>query len=574
MKKIFFTLLVVFVSFSMTAQKMTYRSSEIVLSEKKSFKDSIKTVSVNGFEFESENPQPNMMKSPKANNKPAYTTPQGTVYLGLAEDMSAYTTLMMGVIPASITWGFAAPFSTWEFWNVSEGLTDFLWEYGDKETTTSRDLIVDVSVEGWYMPTLNSGDESFQFGTSAPRKSSDIPNIDIAYIDASGGAIYKEEEGLTYHVSNACLDYDLVMWQDESSGGYYYGTGSPTEELVAYYDAPAAGYIFFDGIDAFFGKCTGPDDAEFYLNIVKAKRNQANHKLLDLGDVIATSKITIGEIKEGVQALQFRNFTRINSEGVEESVNYFELDESFALVLGGYNAPGVELAILAEWEERADQTNYAFVNILSDEKIRTTQYANKPTPTTMYFELVNGHYSYLLFRDTDGYKQAKDIIVDADKNGGQYNVMLFPYFAKAWQVSETPDWMKTTKEERYNETEWGCMITFDVEPNLSSEDRTIDLEFATWGARGNVIVNQPKGGGSAINDIYTNEVNVAHENTSFKLTYPAGISNVEIYNATGLLMATYSLDGSGVSYIPSDKFAKGVYMFVFTELNKTIKVIK
>jgi|GEM_PF-6312392 len=330
MKKTFTILLCVLISFSTLAQQ-SYHKSDIVLSEKRSMKDSVKTIPTSGFEFDY--PQAGgFSKSVQADGDPVYITPQGTIYLGLAEDMSYYYIMVMGMFPMSITWGFASPFSTWTFKNLTEGSSDFFWEYRDDQVATTRDLVVDVRVEGWYMPTLYSGNQSYQFGTSAPRDNSQMEETQVAIIDAGGGSLISEEDGKQYNVSNACLDYDLVLWQNEETGGYYYGTGGGTEELIAFYDAPATGYIYFEGIDVFFGKCEGPDDAEFRLDIVKGRRGETT--VMELGDVIASSTLKIGDIKEDVKALQFRDFIRKTDEGEDEPVNYFELDESFALVLG------------------------------------------------------------------------------------------------------------------------------------------------------------------------------------------------------------------------------------------------
>jgi len=222
-------------------------------------------------------------------------------------------------------------------------------------------------------------------------------------------------------------------------------------------------------------------------------------------------------------------------------------------------------------ETRADGINYAFLNIMDGDKIRTTQYKNRPT--TLYFQLFNGHYSYLMQQYGDGYRNAKDIVIEVDKSGGEYEVMLFPYFASVWQLSETPEWLTIEKDERYNSTEWGCLLTFTVEPNaIGSDAREADLEFSTRGARGNIIIRQP-GMETGIDALAKTEIRIYPESEGFRAIYPASVSKVEIYNAVGQRVGGFALSGNE-SFIPADGLAKGVYLFAFPELNKTLKVVK
>jgi hypothetical protein len=318
---------------------------------------------------------------------PSYYLPtQGLLYVGMDKDGS----FLVNQSKELITYAVAPPYSTWSFKNYTEnsaGVTSS-WLYSNDKTANTRDLTYAVTVGEWNMPVLKSSVSTANFTEYILGASKQCVN---SYISAGGGSI-KIESGELFNVTNANLDYGVAAWQ-WAENDYIFGTGrelstelGKLDKLVAFYDAPSSGKLYFEGVDVMSDTHTGPANTELTLEVVRAQRGTT--KLLEVGEVIAVAKLRLGDVSSLV-ALSFRDFVIFDEDGFETKVDYLEIDHSFAFILSGFNKAGVNFNVISERENRPDGLNYSFF-VAENAPGNYYQYEN--IHNTMFFELLGGYY--------------------------------------------------------------------------------------------------------------------------------------------------------------------------------------
>ena len=130
----------------------------------------------------------------------------------------------------------------------------------------------------------------------------------------------------------------------------------------------------------------------------------------------------------------------------------------------------------------------------------------------------------------------------------------------------------------YNDDSFDKIAGFAI--GLEGEALPADLEgrmgsvtLESYGVRAVVKVIQGKYSGITSNSV---EVTKAVRNgDGFTLTYPNGVSSVQVINVAGQVVATYNLSANGTFEMPAANMASGLYMLKFNGENaQTIKIMK
>lgn len=496
-----------------------------------------------------------------------YVGPEGIMFLSMSKDWRSL----------NANFAYAPPYSTWTFVNQTEKINKLTnkWTYNAVpnlsspgeileagQASTKRDLVYAVSNEMRFMPTLESfmPTESTEFTLGATNAmnntgKSNATGYTIAYIEAGGGFV--DNGTRVYNLTNLNPDYDIHTWTFTDKD-YVFGTG-PTcncSSLVSYFEGNKKGYTYFEGVDVFFGKLTGPASTELKLSVVHAQ--PAENGKIELGEVYATAKLKISdkyEHGEGYGTLSFNNFYKGSSK-----LSYMEIPGSFALVLSGFDASGVEFGMVSELVDRPDDRNYSYFISKSDESVDYYLEARN----TMYFSLVKGMYSYI-YADKD--------YINAADNGGGYTLELIPYFESLELISVKPDWITLTQIDDNSGDYLKSKVQIKVDPLPNGvSGRVSYLEYATRGARKQISVAQ--GDKVGIDDIVTPQVVVSRGAECFNLSYPQEVNSVTVYTLTGQRVAVYALSPTGTDSISHIALPNGVYIFIFKGVDEIVKVVK
>ncbi|MDR1653710.1 MAG: T9SS type A sorting domain-containing protein [Prevotellaceae bacterium] len=497
-----------------------------------------------------------------------YFPPTGTLFLGMSDDM--YT--------LGANYAVAPPYSTWTFKNntvVESQNQTSSWAYTDSYennySATTTDLAFDVTAESFTMPTLTTtiGASSTNFTLGAYNKNT------ASYIDAGGGSYATGTR--TFNLTNANPDNEFTSWRF-GDNNYIYGTGSAATTnnfigLISYFDGNPDGMIYFEGVNIFCGVLTGAASTPLKMTVVRASKTSTGG--LILSDTIAQSNTTIGEAYavpdgEGMKVIRFSDFYAVDEFGLESPIDYLEIDGSFALILTGYTASGVSLSVMSEY--LGVNTPYPGFEkksfILSsdlDAEGKNKVYSWTNVKNTMLFSLAESYYTYIT---------AAPDVVDAATAGGTYTVMLEPYFNKAEVTSQLPSWVDVSFDDHFGETEWysNAILVVEALPG-GVEGRSVNIEFGTWGARTNVLLNQ--GNVSGVNDIRTQLSRVVNTPTEIQVTYPADFNRIALYSATGQRIGEYALPASGQFKIPAQNLTKGVYVLRLDGTkSETVKIVR
>ena len=484
-----------------------------------------------------------------------YVPPVGAMHFGLSYDW-------MGL---NNTFVVAPPFSTWTFSNLTEIVSPqqtTLWTYtninGVASTSTERNLV--MTVEGhaeFEMPKLTTtlGETSTEYTHGTVRANAFI---------LSGGTSRGGQS--TFGFTKANLDYGIVAWQF-GANNFVFGTGTSLEGqgitgLISYFEGNPNGMLFFTGVNIAFGTLTGPDDTPLRLEIVRAVKGTS--PLLALGERIATATTTIGAAHRNAGAnsgtIVFDGFFIEDAHGFQVPVDYLEIEGDFAIILTGHMVPGVALSVISERYERRDTRRFSFW--LHPES-GAVFFPN--INETMYFMLENAAYSFL---------QSEIDRIEAPAAGGTYRVRLEPLFNNVRVANTLPSWIGVTFENNFEQGDWHSTAVITVQPSTVAEKREFDIEFATFGARHTVTVQQVEGNVS-VGTVTASRVSVVNTPSSFELTYTADFTSVEVFSISGQRVALHNLPPTGSFSLPTYGLARGAYIVRFIGNSvETVKVIR
>jgi len=495
-----------------------------------------------------------------------YLPTPGTLYYGLSSDIYKLTNF----------YAVAPPYQTWNFKNITVEVPKltYSWLYngetddngdliaGSSKTSTEKNLSYNVETGSWLMPKLTSimptEQSEFTLGLANNASSGALTYTD-SYIDAGGGG-QVAVSGHLWDLTNANANYGYVKWQF-SANDYMFGTGSTCacNKLISFFDGNPNGMVYFEGVNVFM-TLTAPPTAKFKLEVVKATKNASGSPVL--GDVIATSEATIENYllkSTSVGTLQFSSFAAQDEDGFYTELPYVEVEGSYALVLSGFDVDGVSMAVVSERDDRPDGgINNSFFG-----RSNGSIYSWTGGHNTMFFSLVEGYYSYL---------QSSDSIIQVPREGGKFTIELKPFFNKVWINGDLPAWITSSQNDHFTSDNWGSTVTLTVAP--SETNRSSVIQYATYGARANVKINQSDGTG--IPATKAQAVSAVRDGDNFVLKYPASTASVSIYNVAGQKIASYPLPAAGTFTVPAENYPKGVYLFNFTGAAgaTTLKVIK
>lgn len=496
-----------------------------------------------------------------------YSGPEGILFLSMSKEWKS-----LGVNLA-----FAPAYSTWTFKNYTDPVPKlkYEWTYNavpNPENPTEiqnpgsisnqRDLSYPVTKGMKFMPKLESimpaESSEFTLGATNALNNPNAEGYTQAYIEAGGGSYYNKEMDRRFNLTNLNPDYDIYSWTFIEKNDYVFGTGPSCNcsSLVSFFEGNPNGFTYFEGVDVFFGKLTGPESIELKLEIVKAK--QLNNGKIELGDIYGTAKLKISDKYVHEKEYGTLSFTDFYLE--TNRLQYLEIPGSFALVISGFNVPDVEFSVISELVDRPDKKNYSY--IIDKDNGRIDYYLN--ARNTMYFSLINGAYSYI---------EADNDYINASTTGGFYQVEMTPYFPSLELLSSLPEWIKVNQinEEKEGSLKATIQITVDPLPKEVS-GRSFILHYSTKGARKKIKVAQ--GDQVGVPEIQTPQVIIKKEGEYYSVSYPVQAKTLVIYSATGQKIASHPLKRTLKDQIPHSAWEKGIYIFRFEDINETIKVIK
>lgn len=275
-----------------------------------------------------------------------------------------------------------------------------------------------------------------------------------------------------------------------------------TKSVICYQGKPAKA-LYFTGISLFVYKFAQVEGQEFALKckIHKAHLDETTGKFT-LGELIAQSDVDVENIESGTWTLGSTNvrlhwdsFYKEDESGMSEDVNYFLLDEEFAVVFEGWNNgtfTGNPLAFTS-YSEGGFSNTYA---ILPNQE--TYEGAGWSNPFDVFIGFTDATYGYL--------QTADDTHMVIPEEGGQAAIKVHPLYSRSTPVEESytmlflddsvegneiPDWLQFGfANEDYDET-----YTFDLVAQADAlpsgvEGREATLVFMQPGARLTVTVTQ------------------------------------------------------------------------------------
>ncbi len=448
---------------------------------------------------------------------------------------------------------------TWR--NLStDGITSYNWTLPDPEATT-------VDEYGYIISTVSKSEKNpvlnypFDIYMSTPQ------------LNASDGS------GNSYSFHYGGMDSVILF-----NGAYYNDYWLPTGYGACNYDHHL-GMSIFDSSDAndiyaisnYFEKpsqkylldtlwigaytCNAPAGTEFELTI---------YKIDDEGyfsDTLGTSTITIedveGPLYDGHYCnLLFSEYDVYNEDlGFNISKDYLEIEDAIFVELKGFDATGVELQLLLQYDESPVQENNAYV-LFNDEESSIGWFGYN---TSFFFNL-NASFSYMF---------ADDYEFQAPKNSSSKTFTI----KSGYPVTEIeldgtlPEWISVNKA--YNSDKDELYLTLSV-TNLpdGTTNRTEDLVFYVNETYVSITVNQDDAN-TGIKSNSSENIKVIKNGDMLSLSYPSNYKNLTLYNVSGKFYGSYDLPSNGsYSFIPKVQNNE-IYLLIFSgnEINTPVKIM-
>lgn len=519
---------------------------------------------------------------------------QGALWMGYTNDLGSYLAAIV-CLPAFHNYTFKdatkkkdnIESKLWEVFEATEVENGSLMGYSYDSTDDVMEIpatyheYINLDLN---LTTTAGVDNIYRLGHGKEKTSSagDTKLWD-SYIYFSGETLVLNNEPVLF--SNCNIDNGLMI--HSSAEFEYYGTGGKSSSLVAVYDAPLNGHLYFEGLQIFLGKVKGySSSTRFAVDVVKIHGwerdiDEETGLIIDFPDfgdeleVIASSSVTYAngykEASSGSTGsygvLRFEEFEAVDEFGITSPVDYLEVDHAIAFIFTGYNIPNASMGVFSATHDFVPEGKFSSFFVTPEGGIST--WTDKQSP--MAFALIGGAYSYL-------HSDVTDVNVPAE--GGDVTVVLQTMRPDVELSSSLPEGVTVKSQvddfsdadqsagEYYND--YKSTITLSIAAN---EKRTFDLTWHSPGAYETITFRQ--GGDQAIKDTAANkEVNAVREGDNFRVTYPAAANALSVYNVAGQRVAKYNLNSNGSDVIPADKLAKGVYIFKFEGTNASVKVVK
>lgn len=524
---------------------------------------------------------------------------QGMLWMGWTNNFGGYMAAI-ACLPAYTTWDFK------DATKKKDNISSRSWyafeiagvennQYVGYEFTSTDENIQILAANHEYIGpevelTTDAGISNiYRIGQATEKTASDgTTQLWPAYLYASGETQYINGEDVLY--SNCNIDNSLMV--HSSANFEYYGTGGQSKSLIAVYEAPLAGHLYFEGVQLFLGKVKGYSaNTRFTVDVVKIHgwdRNEdeetgliidfpnfgPNYEATGEFDVIASSTATYAQAFTQVASgsaglygtLKFDKFEAEDEWGITVPIDYIETDHAFAFVFTGYNIPGASMGVYSATHDFMPEGKFLSFFVTPEDGIST--WTDKPSP--MAFSLIGGAYVYL---------QAEEDAINVDAAGGDVTVVLHTMRPDVKLNTKTLPEGVTIKSQVDNfgapaEGEYYADYTSTITVSIAANAaRTFDLTWHTPGAYETVTFYQ--GEDRAIDGAAANkEVNAVREGDVYRLTYPAAATAVSVYNVAGQRVAKYSLNNNGETTIPADKLTNGVYILKFEGINAAVKVLR
>lgn len=489
-----------------------------------------------------------------------YSRPANMLITSVDEDWLGYTlNSFIGLASVSTTQTFGAllnggnPTYSWEVMDMVNGVPF---------VSAEQDLSMDIVTGTYSMPKLtvtcaNGESAEFTYGISA--------NFEASRFSAGGTSASAQGPSgvLNFYPTLADINYGAAAYRF-SEGVYMYGTGAESDQLIQVYEPQST--LYFEGANFYFNPSgfAFPADAELTLSVITCERGERNFPQIFAEDAetVAVSKLTLKDIDLENGILKFRNFVVVDEDGFETEIEGVEMNQTFALVLSGYNIEGATIAFLSERNGRPDNGTYTYLTKRAGDG--TVSLFNWTSKYTMYVNLYEGMYSYVLPEKSE---------LTYGKDGGSETVKLVPLFNGIELRSEVPAWVTSiTEDAEYTAQRWDSNVTITVEALPADvENRFTDIEFGTYGA--STIIRISQSGESSVAGSAISQINVQSKGADFELSYPEGMNQVSVINASGQIIGTYSLTGTSTT-IPAT-LNNGLYILKFNgEKSATVKVLK
>jgi hypothetical protein len=495
-----------------------------------------------------------------------YSPTKGTLFYGIDDSFSKIL---------NAAWTLASPHTTWNFENLTP-TGSFSWAYGEydendengrSENASTKDLAMNVNYGEYFMPQLTT-----TVNANSTSYINTVNNVNYANkpaITMAGGTLVTSS-GDSFNAGLLNLDNGITTWRT-SNTSYLYGTGvqawgAPEDSIFSVYDIQSP--LFFTGVDFYFNtnpvNLAIPNNTEFTASVFTCKRDEEGFPVLD-EDPIGVATLRGSDIDKTKGVMRFQDFIAIDAEGFETQLEGIDVDQTFAIVLSGFNSPGVTLALMSEETKRKDAATRKytyFTSISEGERL----FASWNTSYTLYSNLVDAVYTYFASEVSE---------INAKPEGEIVNFTIVPLWSKADLDGTAPNWISIDQTDHFEQEDWGSDIKLTIAPNTTNANREAQLTWKTLHG-GQVSVTVKQSSATGISATHTESAAKAlRQGDNFRLFYPASATSVSVYNIAGQRIAEYKLNTTGTYTLPATNLAKGVYILKFNgEKSTSVKILK
>ncbi|NDW10162.1 choice-of-anchor J domain-containing protein [Dysgonomonas sp. 520] len=498
--------------------------------------------------------------------EPLYHRPSGAFFMGFSENYSALTN--------SFILSPAYEDATWYNFSSLDSKS-FVWSVPDPETgkiveSTDTNLVTNYPYVSSNLPILtgytegNKYTSSYQWGT-----------INQDLIQYGGSTGFNLGDGTSIEMGAGNYDiYNMfdIGYVDEDS--YVFGSNSDkfwgnyykVDGIANLFEKPLRKYAF----DKMWIHCLnfdGDPDVELKLYIYKVDTSTGV-----IQDMIATSTCYGADVATHFTADGFAynsipfTFKEIDPATGRERLTWLEIDDAIFVEVFGFNSKKVRsFAPCYQALPHPTFDNYAYIYLSYGGGAGNLYSVNTLIPSlyTSFLFNMNAVYPFMLTEDSN---------YNAPVDGGTKEFVITSYYdSDSWRMNDLPEWITVGKT--YINSSNDVILPVTVNPLSGSKGRSHDIKISSYAS--DVTLKITQGEMSGIEQLNVEDVKVAYNGNSYKLTYPAGIDRVSVVNTAGQIVASYELPVGGSYVMPATNLNKGVYILKFEgSKNRMVKVMR
>lgn len=505
-------------------------------------------------------------KMTKAELAVMYARPDGTYYPGIDKDGGSFYPII--VAPAG-----DAPIVFNVYSNKVDQLTDVKWTMNNGQVDLAEMGFVDdnnvltfksPSPMTAFMPELSAkaGTESasYMFGEGEKNQLLALGNPDFLPLgNAWGKQLY-------------------AGFQDgESFGPSYKVEGVACNGVVEVFTAPIAP-LYVKGVNVCVVKLEGktadviPAGKTMKATLYRIKDNKITNEVIATGTATPAEVTAMTNLQGGYNISFVFN---VEEDGfVTETPAVIE-GTNFAVVIDGFDASYNFNVVFTN----ANDANGGGAYTMHNGKL--SAFADGDFNLVDMYISLDAVYNCLYVDESTNVLKVPDaggLAVNENNEWGTlvYSSRKMDEAQKEIQLVDKSDWITKIN---YNDESYDKIAGFAI--GLEGEALPAGLEgrmgsvtLESYGVRAVVKVYQ----GNKSVGITSNSVEVTkavRNGEGFTLTYPNGVSSVQVINVAGQVVATYNLSANGTFDMPAANMASGLYMLKFNGENaQTIKIMK